>query len=294
MIILVTGASGLLGRAVCKELQKHSHFETIGIAYSRARKGLKKINLLIRQEIDAFVKKVKPHCIIHCAAIRNPDICEKNPGLTKGLNINSTKWLANAASKLGSWMIYISSDYVFDGIHPPYHPNSQTNPINAYGKSKFKSEIIVKKILKDYCILRLPILYGDVEFLEESPVTTIVKRLLIRQKQKIDNWSTRYPTHTNDVAFVLRQIIEYKINNPIFSGICHWSNNEPYTKYEMACIMCDIINVPRYYIEQVNNPVQGVVRPQNTHLDCSLLESLGMGKHTKFKKGIADSIKPFI
>jgi len=230
--ILVTGASGLLGRALCKELHIHSRFETIGIAYSRAKRGLIKVDLLYRQEIDSCIEKMKPDCIIHCAAIRNPDMCEQNPELVERLNINSTKWLANAALRFGSWMVYISSDYVFDGTNPPYYPYSQTNPINVYGKSKLESEIILQNLLKDYCILRLPILYGDIEFLGESPVTMIAQKLLTREKQKIDNWTIRYPTHANDVAFVLRQIIEYKIRNPIFRGICHWSNNEPYTKFE--------------------------------------------------------------
>lgn len=58
--------------------------------------------------------------------------------------------------------------------------------------------------------------------------------------------------------------------------------------------MCDIMNLPKYDIAEENYPPQGAARPQNTHLDCSLLESLGMGRHTEFRKGIADSIKPFL
>ncbi|MCX5638797.1 MAG: sugar nucleotide-binding protein, partial [Planctomycetota bacterium] len=112
MKILVTGASGLLGRAICREFHKYNCFETIGIAYSRIKKNLIKVNLLNKSDIDVCVEKVKPDCIIHCAVIRDPDVCEKDPSLTKGLNINSTQWIADAALKFGCWMIHISSDYV--------------------------------------------------------------------------------------------------------------------------------------------------------------------------------------
>lgn len=294
MRILVTGASGLLGRAVFAELHRNRRFETVGVAYSRARGNLSRVNLLCKQEIDSFIEKTRPDCIIHCAAIRNPDVCEENPELTIRLNVDSTKWLADAAFRLRSWMIYVSSDYVFDGSNPPYFPNSQTNPMNAYGRSKLEGEVVLKKMLDDYCVLRLPLLYGDVEFLEESAVTIIAKKLLTGQQQEIDNWSTRYPTHTNDVALVLRQMIEHRMQNVLLDPVCHWSTDKPYTKYEMARLMCDIMHIPRCRAQKENHPKPGAVRPKNTHLDSSYLQSLGVGRHTAFEKGIADSIKPFL
>ena len=292
--ILVTGASGLLGRAICSELHKFSCFETVGTAYSRTTEELVRLNVLERRQIESCIEKVRPDCIIHCAATRKPDICEKDPELTTRLNVDATKWIAVSASKIGSWMIHISTDYVFDGTDPPYHPHSKQNPLNAYGKSKLQSEMVLPEILKDFCILRVPILYGQIESLEESAVTIIAKQLLTPKEQTFDNWSTRYPTHTGDVAFVLRQMIEHKKNDPTFGGICHWSGNEAYTKFMMARVICDIMSIPRQNVTGQDTPAPGAIRPKNTHLDCTLLESLGIGRHTEFAKGVADSIRPFL
>ena len=294
MKILVTGASGLLGRAVCSQLHKFSCFETVGTAYSRTTEDLVRMNVLERRQIESCIAKVRPDCIIHCAATRKPDICEKDPDLTARLNVNATKWVAAGASKIGAWMIHISTDYVFDGTEPPYHPHSKPNPLNAYGKSKLQSEMVLPEILKDYCILRVPILYGQIESLEESPVTVIAGQLLTLKEQKFDNWSTRYPTHTGDVAFVLRQIIEHKKSNPAFGGICHWSGNEAYSKFMMAQVLCKIMNIPEQNAVGQDTPAPGAIRPKNTHLDCTLLESVGIGRHTEFAKGAADLIMPFL
>ena len=294
MKILVTGASGLLGRAVCAELGACDGFEVVGTAYSRAQKNLLKMNILEKAQIDSCVEEVQPGCIIHCAATRKPDICEGDPELTTRLNVDATKWVAGSASRIGAWMIHISTDYVFDGTSPPYKPDAKGNPLNAYGKSKLESEKVLPPILTDYCILRVPILYGQIESLDESPVSVIAKQLLTGEVRTFDNLATRYPTHTADVAFVLRQMIEHKTLNQTFGGICHWSGNQAYTKFQMAQVMCDIMNIPAQRIEPQDTPAPGATRPRNAHLDCSLLESLGIGKHTDFAKGVADSITPFL
>jgi dTDP-4-dehydrorhamnose reductase len=292
--ILVTGASGLLGRAVCKELAECGGFEVVGTAYSRAAKNLLKMNILERDQIESCVEEVEPDCIIHCAATRKPDICEGDPQLTTRLNVDATKWVAESASRIGAWMIHISTDYVFDGTSPPYAPDAKGNPLNSYGKSKLQSEKVLPGVFEDYCILRVPILYGEIESLDESPVSVIAKQLLSGQVQIFDNWATRYPTHTGDVAFVLRQMIEHKTLNPAFGGICHFSGNQAYTKFQMARVMCDIMNIPEQKIQPQDTPAPGATRPQNAHLDCSLLESLGIGRHTDFAEGAADSIRPFL
>jgi len=292
--ILVTGASGLLGRAIYKELRTCGSFEIVGTACSRPGKDLIRVDMLQNKQIQSCIEKVMPDCIIHCAATRKPDICQNDPELTMRLNVDATRQVAVAASKTGSWMIHISTDYVFDGTMPPYYPDSKPNPLNTYGKSKLQSELVLPGILEDYCILRVPILYGQVESLEESPVSLIASQLSAAKSLVFDNWATRYPTHTADVAFVLRQIIQHKQDNPQFGGICHWSGNEPYTKFTMAQVICDILGIPKDNITGRDTPSAGAPRPRNTHLDCTLLESLGIGRHTEFAKGIADAIRPFL
>jgi dTDP-4-dehydrorhamnose reductase len=294
MKVMVTGASGLLGRAVCKELRTQQDLEVVGTAYARASSDLIRVNLLENQETEACVAEVKPDCIIHCAATRKPDICETNPDLTNRLNVEVTQRVAANALKHKSWMIHISTDYIFDGTQPPYTPEDQPNPLNMYAQSKLASEKVLPEILSDYCILRVPILYGSVESLAESPVTMIAQQLLQEEKPTFDHWATRYPTHTGDVAYVLRQMIERKLNHPELGGICHFSGSEAHTKYTMARVMCDIMNIPVERIAAAKSAPAGAPRPQNTHLDCQRLESLGICRQTTFEHGVAEAIIPFM
>ncbi len=289
MKIIITGASGLLGREVMREFTKNTRFDVIGTAFSRSGGSLIKLNLLNMNEVDNFIVKEKPDYIIHCAAERKPDVSQKDPEGTIKLNVRATEQLARIAEKLGSWILYMSTDYVFDGTKPPYTPESKPNPLNFYRESKLNGEKAIWKLTNSACVLRVPILYGSVESLEECPVTVIAKNLQSNTPQKMDNWAIRYPTHVEDVSYVIRQIIENKIR-----GTYHWSGNEAFTKYQMAIVMAEIIGMSKDNIIPDENPPQGAPRPKDSHLNCSDLESLGIGKRTPFNEGIKKVLDTFI
>ncbi len=286
MRLLITGASGLLGRALWKEFFNNSFFKVTGIAYSRSRSPLVRLDLTDCAKVGEFLRNLNPRFIIHAAAERRPDVSEKNPQATDALNVCATENLAKIANELGAWMIFISTDYVFDGTQPPYRPDSPPNPINYYGKSKLAGEKAVWRTMQDACVLRLPLLYGDVEFIEESAVTILAKFLKMKRPVHIDHKAIRYPTLVDDVATVIRQIIEYKLNHPEFSGTFHWSGDESFTKYEMVKLMANIVGVRSDHLIADINPSCEAPRPQNCHLDSSELEKRGIGKRTPFSKGI--------
>jgi dTDP-4-dehydrorhamnose reductase len=104
---------------------------------------------------------------------------------------------------------------------------------------------------------------------------------------RAEDWATRHPTHTADVAVVLRQMVEHRAADPGFSGVFHWSGNESFTKYGMACVMADALRIPRTRILSDPTPGSGAPRPRDCHLDCSELLSLGIGRHTAFATAIA-------
>ncbi|MBD3344048.1 MAG: sugar nucleotide-binding protein [Chitinivibrionales bacterium] len=294
MKILLTGASGLLGRAIYNELTTHSGDRVIGTAFSRAQAPLVKLNLRDRKAVEQLIGEEKPDLIIHSAAERHPDICRKDPEGTLRLNVEVTRWIAEFAKETGSLLLYISTDYVFDGTAPPYHPEDTPNPVNLYGKSKLEGERCIQSILEDYLILRVPILYGPIESLDESPVTIIARQLMKENVRTFDNWANRYPTLTTDIAVVIRQMIEQrKSGNSAVRGICHWSGGEALTKYAMALIIADIIGTAPDSVEPVNDPPPGAPRPQNPHIDSSKLEKHGIGQRSGFRKSMREIITPF-
>ncbi|KAI9293984.1 NAD(P)-binding protein [Neoconidiobolus thromboides FSU 785] len=168
---IITGASGLLGRKVYSIFKESGLFEqVIGLAFSRAKNGLIKVDLTSKDELVDLFEKYQPKIVIHCAAERFPDRAEENVDATIKLNIKASEYLAELSKQHGTRLIYISTNYVFDGKNPPYLPSAQPNPLNFYGKSKYEGEKAVVKINPQSIVVRVPILYGETEFPGESMV----------------------------------------------------------------------------------------------------------------------------
>ncbi len=142
--VLITGASGLLGRALVKEFTRAS-WEVLGLAYSRAGGVLKKVNLTDSQAVRDILTEYKPAVVVHSAAERSPDVVEKQEGQARKINVDASSNIASICDEIGAYMIYLSTDYVFDGKNPPYKPGDKPNPLNKYGQSKLDGEVAVQK-----------------------------------------------------------------------------------------------------------------------------------------------------
>jgi S-adenosylmethionine synthetase len=291
---VVTGASGLLGRAVVRGFEA-AGYDVRGTAFSRPGACLDRVDLRDGDATRRYLAAVGPRVVVHCAAERRPDVGEADPDGTRRLNVDVTARLAEQARTLGAWLIYLSTDYVFDGTNPPYRPDSPTHPVNLYGVTKRDGEIAALAAMPDAAILRVPILYGPIETLEESPVT-MVAALMERAAGRplaMDHWSVRYPTHTADVALVLRQLVERRLRDPGFRGIFHWSGDEPMTKYGMALAVAALLDLASDNVTPTTGPGPGAPRPRDCHLDCGALERLDMGRRTPFRLGLAAALAPF-
>ena len=143
--VLVTGASGLLGRSVFQKL-KSEQWEVLGTSFTRKQDGLISLDLTNSKAVQDCILKYQPNFIVHCAAEKSPDICQNDPSKTQKINVDATQNLAKLSLENAANLIYISTDYVFDGTNPPYRTNDLTNPINAYGLSKRAGELEILKI----------------------------------------------------------------------------------------------------------------------------------------------------
>ena len=295
--ILITGATGLLGRPVLRACETVPGWRVTGAAFRRSGPGIERVDLSETGEIPAFLDRLAPTVIIHAAAERRPDVSEKDPAGTQRLNVGATAAVAQWAAAHRAFLVYISSDYVFDGTMPPYTPASPTHPINAYGQSKLDGEFAVQAAGRDHAILRVPLLYGEVESLDESPVTVLAKNMLDARPGvcvTMENWATRYPTYTGDVAATLRQMVAHKLAHPDFRGIVHWSGNEPMTKYDIACLFARLLSFDPARLVPDNAPSAGAPRPKDCHLDTSKLEKLGIGQRTPFASTLPAILAPHV
>ena len=154
MKVLVTGANGQLGYDVVKELEKQN-IE----CYGATRKDF---DITDFKSTENFINKYLPDVVIHCAAYTAVDKAEDEPELCYKVNSEATKNIAEICKEINAKLLYISTDYVFDGTKDGfYEVDDETNPINVYGKSKLLGEIAVQKILKKYFIVRISWVFGE-------------------------------------------------------------------------------------------------------------------------------------
>ncbi|CAM2143487.1 dTDP-4-dehydrorhamnose reductase [Pararobbsia alpina] len=287
--VAVLGASGLLGREVFTELAQDGRFDVTGTAFSRTRAGLVSLDLTDADAVEQFFDAYRPDAVVLAAAERRPDVCEKTPERAHALNVGAVGTVARIARRHGSWMLSISTDYVFDGSAAPYRPDAQPNPLNAYGRGKLEGEHALASLNPDACVLRLPLLYGPLEAIDESAATSFIPALRAAsaaQPAVIDDWAIRYPTLTTDVAVVIRQLLERVIDGMPVRGIHHWSGGEAMTKYDIALALASRLSLDPTHIIAQSTPADATPRPYDCHLDSASLELHGIGQRTPFAIGL--------
>jgi len=293
--IIITGASGLLGRDLIKTFDQDSEWQTLGLAYSRVSERLRKCDLTDPQQVSSIIREFKPSVILHSAAERRPDVVEKQEDRTRGLNVTATALLCDLAKEVGAYVIYISTDYVFDGTSPPYPPTAAPNPLNKYGASKAEGEAVVMKASPSNMVVRVPILYGDVETLDESAVTTLFPKVKEASVPCVMNHhERRYPTLCADVGQAVHTLVQCRAKDPDLSGYFHFSGTEMMTKYDMAVAMAAVFGLPSAHIQADTSPSAGAPRPYDCQLDCSRLENLGANHRTPFKVGARQGLEKFL
>jgi len=291
--VFITGASGLLGRSVLTAF-KRSQWTVLGSAFSRIKEDLVRVDICQQEEIIRIIEEFKPTCIIHCAAQRFPDKVEQDPAGTLKLNVEATKNLATLAAKSGITMLYISTDYVFDGTKPPYSAEDEPNPLNSYGQTKLDGEKVTLEASAGHIVLRVPVLYGSVEYLGESAVTVLLELLFKSEKKSLSDYEIRYPSHVDDIASVCCSLLELKLTNSSIGGIYQWGGKEKITKYGMISHIAEVFQLSKEHIVPDPKPVPGAPRPHNSQLSNAKLETLAIGKHTPFREGIKAALQPWV
>ncbi|XP_072040153.1 methionine adenosyltransferase 2 subunit beta-like [Amphiura filiformis] len=293
--VIITGASGMLGRALVAEFTKQS-WDVLGLAYSRAEGALKKVDLRDGEAVRNVFKEFKPAVVVHAAVERKPDVVENQEEEARKINVTATETVAKTCAEIGAFLVFFSTDYVFDGTKPPYKPGDAPNPLNKYGIQKVEGEKVVQATQPNSAILRVPILYGQVEFLKESAVTVLAEALLDTSKQaKMCDYQIRFPTYTKDLAVVCRQLAEKHLQDPTIKGLFHWSSTERMTKYSMVTVIADIFGLSHDHLIANKEPPTGTPRPYNCQLDTSALEAFGIiGQRTPYRDGIKECLEPYM
>lgn len=216
MKVLVTGANGQLGYDVVKELQKQN-IE----CYGTSRQDFDIVDF---EATEKFITNYMPDAVIHCAAYTAVDKAEDEQGLCYLVNASATENIAEICKKINAKMLYISTDYVFDGTKDGfYEVYDKPNPINVYGKTKLLGEQAVQRILDKYFIVRISWVFGEHG---NNFVKTMLR--LGKERKEISVVADQYgsPTYTVDLALLLVEMIQtdkYGIYHATNEGACTWA-----------------------------------------------------------------------
>lgn len=218
MKYLITGASGQLGYDVKRELLSRGVAEA-NIATPRTAD----MDITDNQAVENYVENFYPDVIIHCAAYTNVDGAESDEDNCHKINVEGTKNLVEAAKKVGAKIIYISTDYVFDGENPEsYEVNDETNPQSIYGQTKREGELIVLEYPKHF-IVRTAWAFG---VNGHNFVKTMLKIASGREEVSVVDDQFGSPTYTVDLAKFLVDLSEsdkYGIYHGTNEGFCSWA-----------------------------------------------------------------------
>ncbi|MFY8274217.1 dTDP-4-dehydrorhamnose reductase family protein [Pseudoalteromonas sp. SSDWG2] len=287
--IMLSGATGLLGRAIFANLG--THHDIIGLGFSRAQPPIIKADLLNEKEVFELFDTHRPDFFIHSAAERNPDKFDDDPEQAIELNCAVTECIAKCCAQYQCKLIFISTDYVFDGRTAPYDEAAIPNPLNLYGESKARTESLLQTLYPSAAIVRIPVLYGQVGHLGESAVTVIAKQLL-HGVTEFDDDALRFPTDTKDIALVIDQAINHFGQS--MRGIYHVSAKQKMTKLDMAKIMAEIMGIDTNALSGAPFNPNAAPRPKDCQLKDTKLMTQGIEINTDFKDAIADILAPHL
>lgn len=278
MKVFVTGVGGQLGYDVMNELAKRGH-ECVGSDIVDADKialpyDYEQLDITDKAEVEAVLAKHAPDAVIHCAAWTAVDAAEDEANQAKvfAINADGTKHIADACKKLDCKMLYISTDYVFDGqgTEPWKADCKDYAPLNVYGKSKLAGELAVVETLEKYFIVRIAWVFGKNGNNFIKAMLNVGKRF---PELRVVNDQIGTPTYTLDLAWLLVDMAESEKY-----GYYHATNEGGYISwYDFAC---EIFKQTGYDVKvtPVTTEEYGLSkakRPFNSRLDKSKLVENG-------------------
>ena len=230
MKVFIIGASGLVGGNCLQCMRENPDFDVIGSHYMFATNDTEYFDVFNPKEATFDLAEFDPDVIIHTGALTHVDYCETHQDESYKHTVESTEAAISLANKFNAKLVYISSDYIFDGKNGPYAEYDDTNPLSVYGKHKLMAENLVKEGCKDHLILRITNVYGNeirgknfIAFLKKTALSGEEKHLRL----PVDQYAT--PINAADIGKILCRLL--KDNK---QGIYHLASDEYINRVELA------------------------------------------------------------
>ncbi|MDY2762512.1 MAG: dTDP-4-dehydrorhamnose reductase [Faecalimonas umbilicata] len=215
MKVLVTGTKGQLGYDVVNELEKRGH--------TAVAVDIEEMDITDAVSVERVITEAEVEAVIHCAAYTAVDAAEDNVEICRRVNAEGTENIAKVCKKRDLKMIYISTDYVFDGEgERPWEPDDERHPLNVYGQTKYEGELAVEKYLEKYFIVRIAWVFG---VNGKNFIKTMLKLSETHEELNVVDDQVGSPTYTYDLAVLLVDMVEsdkYGRYHATNEGLCTW------------------------------------------------------------------------
>jgi len=244
MKILIIGATGTLGSRLYNDAIKKK-WNTLGTFSTHECDGLFYLDVRERDSIRKVLRLFGPGAVVLAGGITDVDLCEMKPKLARDVNIKGTRNLVKEIKGYGSKLVYISTDYVFDGKNGPYKETDRTNPINTYGETKLEAENIAMASIKDCLVVRTSQLYG-VDYAMRNFAVKIIRSMRTGKKVYAadDFYST--PTYAGYLSEIIIRLLEKSA-----SGVYNGSGSLFINRYDYMREITTVFNLDKNLIKLV-------------------------------------------
>ena len=268
MKILITGANGLIGRKVIRLMLQNADNQIYATSQKRiqfdSRVQFFTVNL-IYSDINKLIETIKPEVLIHCAAIASPDACEVDRYTCFKLNVEVTTRLASSCRDYGVHMIFLSSDFIFDGNKGDYSEEDLSAPISYYGVTKLEAEKNLLDLNIGATIVRTSLVYGYEDHLARMNIALkVIDHLKNSKTYKVPSDQVRTPTFAEDLASALVTLAEKRL-----AGVYNVSGSEAISVFDFSKQIANVFGLDERLLIPVSTKElsEPALRPLKTNLN---------------------------
>jgi len=284
--VLVTGATGILGHAICRSLAHREPVIGVGLLHSIAVAGvtLVRADLSNRGSIETLVHQAKPHLIIHCAALTDVDRCEREPILAERVNVAGTSNVAAAARAAGASLVHISTDQLWDGSRPFVTEETPPCPLNVYGRTKAEAEAVALSNHRETLVVRTNFFGAGLPW-RRSFSDWVVDGLAAGASLRLFTDVFFTPISIPELVGSLLELVSLKV-----TGVIHLAGSERVSKYEFGCAIARALGYDSTRIVpcSVGEANLQALRPREMSLGILRAETLLGRRLPDLSTGLAD------
>lgn len=282
--VLIIGASGFLGKELYKVFMVDKQYQTYGTCSKNKILDFEHLDITNSENVSDVFQKIKPNIVIITAALTNVEYCEVNEDEAYKINVSGIKNIAKLCNMYGCKVIYVSTEYVFDGNNGPYDETYIESPINYYGRTKLQGEKIIQDEISDYLIARTTVVYGW-DLKSKNFVMQFIKNLSENKTMKIPNDQISSPTYCPNLAEMIKESCDKNI-----SGIFNMVGSDVIDRYKFALKAAEILSLNQKLLLPIETKTLGQIakRPLNAGLKIDKASKMLHNKPMSVVEGLIE------